>query len=602
MNDSPSPSLPKRRSRGRSWLRYGGIALLIGIAGLFIARRQLGNLLAHKLDARLSAAGVYLTWDSADWTPGAGIEMGGLALYRDAAKQERLALLSEVTLIKVNPEWDRWDMLDLQTDGGELVLGRGAGETKFENLDLLVKIEPGKVALTEFRADVRGLRIEANGVYPYVPAADRTTPPGSGLFSSVNLDWLEPVKEWVAFQPGKTGPVLKMEFLPQPDGTGLDLAATLNGTNFQWRGQKWDSVQATAKTTLADKPSPVVIDHLHVGHDGRAGLLTGSYDPVKKVIRIAKLDSGIDALALTRALAPDAVMSLKSFTTRGNWHLTGGGEFQLGKPADNQWNGRATLDGELVYASEETSIPFQKPAFDLRLEERVVSFTEVKAGLWEGTLDMPVFRIHLPSGKTKSRFEARFAVENARLEAARGSFRPREKQPGTLRFNWQGGGGFARDALTGAGSLSIREAEFYRVPLLGPLNIVFGQLAPGFARDVATSLTSRHRVAGGTLFIEEMAMESTLTRVDAQGSIDLARQYAKLTAKAKLRGIPGLATFLLSSLLEMEGEGPVTDVRWKLDHLPGDGGVIDGAGGVLKDAGKAAKDILSLPGKLLPRK
>jgi hypothetical protein len=150
--------------------------------------------------------------------------------------------------------------------------------------------------------------------------------------------------------------------------------------------------------------------------------------------------------------------------------------------------------------------------------------------------------------------------------------------------------------------LSIREAEFYRVPLFGPLNIVFDQLTPGFARDVATSLTSHYRINRGTLHIENLKLESTLTLIDAQGTIDLARQYASLTAKAKLRGIAGIATFLVSSLLEMRGEGPVDDVRWKLDHLPGDGRLMEDAADVLKGTGGAVKDILKLPGKLLPRK
>ena len=58
MNVLPLP-LPARRSRLRTLLRYGVIALVVVVAGLFFARRQIGDLLARKLDERLSAAGIY---------------------------------------------------------------------------------------------------------------------------------------------------------------------------------------------------------------------------------------------------------------------------------------------------------------------------------------------------------------------------------------------------------------------------------------------------------------------------------------------------------------------------------------------------------------
>ena len=71
----------------------------------------------------------------------------------------------------------------------------------------------------------------------------------------------------------------------------------------------------------------------------------------------------------------------------------------------------------------------------------------------------------------------------------------------------------------------------------------------------------------------------------------------------------GLATALLSALLEVEGEGPVSDVRWKLNNVPGagliggaanvvgktGGAVIEGAGNAVKGTGKAAKGLLKRP-------
>jgi hypothetical protein len=198
-------------------------------------------------------------------------------------------------------------------------------------------------------------------------------------------------------------------------------------------------------------------------------------------------------------------------------------------------------------------------------------------------------------------------------------------QPGEVNADWEGGGGFNLPSIAGAGSLSIKKAEFYRVPLLGPLHLVFDRITPGFGKDVASSLTADHSLGNGVLSIRNLNLDSKFTRVEANGDVNLERNHAHLTAKAKLQGIVGLATALLSALLEVEGDGPTSDVKWTLKNLPGGalvkgaadivgktgGAVLDGtesavkatgsaAAGTVKEAGKAVKGILKLPGRLLP--
>jgi hypothetical protein len=216
MSDTPSQPLPARRSRLWKWLRIGGIALLAVGIGLFFARRQVGNLLARKLDERLAAAGIYLTWDSADWVQRNGIQVNGLALFRDAAKHDQLALLSKITVVRGNTGWDRWDTFYLNLTDASLTLGSGAAETKLESMGMNLNILPGKVELAECRAILQGLRIEAKGEYvppsasPGVPTESRK--PGVGKFAAVDLEWLTSVKKWVNFQPSKELPLLKLEF------------------------------------------------------------------------------------------------------------------------------------------------------------------------------------------------------------------------------------------------------------------------------------------------------------------------------------------------------------------------------------------------------
>ena len=70
-----------------------------------------------------------------------------------------------------------------------------------------------------------------------------------------------------------------------------------------------DFMQAAVKIPVGKKNSnsPIEIDHVRIGHAGRKAEIAGAFDPASRVIRISKFDSGIDLLALARAMMPGAV-------------------------------------------------------------------------------------------------------------------------------------------------------------------------------------------------------------------------------------------------------------------------------------------------------
>ena len=255
-----------------------------------------------------------------------------------------------------------------------------------------------------------------------------------------------------------------------------------------------------------------------------------------------------------------------------------------------------------------------------------MSIDDFKAGLWGGHLTVPASTIQLGEGDAPTTFQTQATLSDASMQAISKDFGSGANQPGVVDVNWKGGGGFNLPSIAGAGSLSIKQAEFYRVPLLGPLHLVFDRITPGFGRDVASSLTARHSLGNGVLSIRNLNLDSKFTRVEANGDVNLERNHAHLTAQAKLQGIVGLATGLLSALLEVEGDGPINDVKWTLKNPAGalvkgagevigktGGAVLNGtetavkvggsaAAGTVKEAGKAVKGILKLPGRLLPGK
>jgi hypothetical protein len=462
---------------------------------------------------------------------------------------------------------------------------------------------------SRFSAMMQGLRIDAKGNYVR-PAATAEKPgkKNAGLFDDLDLGWLKPVKEWVKFHPHGDEPVLGVEFHSHADGSATDLAISLDGKTFEWRGLEWDLAQASIKTTVGGKPMPVVIDHISIGHMGKTAEVTGAYDPGSGILSIGRFDSGIDFLALARAFAPDAVGGLAGIMATGDWRIQGEGAFGLSQPADNRWNGIVSLNGDLSYASGETHVTLRNPACGLGLAGPVLSISGFNAGLWDGDLVLPMTRIGLPSGDAGATFETQVSLDGARLQSVMSSFGNAQKQPGVVRFDWKGGGGFALRSIKGAGSLGIEGAEFFRIPLLGPLHLVFDRITPGFGKDVASSLTCNHSLADGIMSLRNLHLDSKLTRIDANGTVNLETNHANLSAKAKLLGAVGQATALLSSLLEVEGSGPVSDMQWSLKNMPDAEIVTDAAkavektgGKALKTTGKAVKGLLGVPRKLLPK-
>ena len=611
-------------------LRLCLVGLFLLLAVVFLARRQIGDLLARHLDQRLMASGIYIKWGTAAWIPGPGIRLRDVEIFRDSAKTDRVFLLSNVAAIKAEVGLDRWDTFKVEARDADLVLDHGQNETKLTALQLDLVIQPGKANLERMQGTLLGWHVDARGDYlntsaPKPVKAEEKVPKEKGVLGDLRLDWLAKVKDWATVEPGKDPPVLKLEFHSVPETGATTLAVDLDGKSLHWRGQPWDSMGASIKGTFGGEPSPIAFERIEIGHGGQKARVKGDYDLTKHVIRVSEFESGVDILALARSFAREATAGLAPLTTAGEWRITGAGHIPLDQPRATEWKGHIALTGDMTYAQGKTHVTLRQPGMAVEMSQAQVNLHDFKVGVWGGQLEAPATTIALSEGTAAPAFETRLKLANASLQDLSQSFGSGARQPGVVNVDWKGGGGFSLPAIAGSGSLSIQRAEFYRVPLFGPLHLVFDKLAPGFGRDVASSLTASHSLGRGILSIRNLELDSKYTRVQANGTVNLQSNYAHLTAKAKLQGIVGLATSILSALLEVEGEGPVSDVKWGLKNMPvGDlvqgatevvgktgeavvGGTetaikmtTDAAAGTVKGAGKAVKGMLKLPGKLIP--
>ena len=397
--------------------------------------------------------------------------------------------------------------------------------------------------------------------------------------------------------------------------------------NFRWNGDAalgGELVYASGQTNIAlQKPtfSVRVEEQAVTISDLKAGLWDGSLDVARIQVHLPSKEKKLRIETQLTLNGARSSLVRKSFSAgqkqprvvrlnwNGAWRGSAAGEIPVDHPENFRWHGEMALGGDLFYASGETKVALHKPTFSVREEKQVISISAFKAGLWEGSFNAPRTLVYLPSAKKKARFETQFAIKDARLQSIINSFGGTQKEPGVVQCTWQGGGEFDLASLAGSGALSIGEADFGRVPIVGPLHFVFNVLAPRFHTDEPSTMTVNHRMAGSLLYLEDLKLVSEHAHVEAGGNIDLAREYTQLNARGGLRKLPGLITVLFTWLLEFKGEGPVDNVRWSIKGFPGFHPIVNApkktareADAAEKEADRAVKGLIELPGKVLEDK
>ena len=269
-------------------------------------------------------------------------------------------------------------------------------------------------------------------------AAARQVAQREGLFRNVNLDWLKLVKEWLVFQPEQDEPVLKMDLRALPGGSGLSLAITFDGSVFHWRGQKWDFAHAAAKIPIGRENPRIEIDLVRIGQGGRKAEIAGAFDPGSRLLRITKFDSGIDALALARALAPEAVEGLSAASTSGAWQIRRDRRDPDGPSGEPPLPGQRHARWRPGLCEQRDHLALQKPAFALRVKEQVVILSDFKTGLWEGNLEASRLQVHLPSRENELRFDTEFTLTGAQPRSIINSFGEATNRLEVVPLDWRG--------------------------------------------------------------------------------------------------------------------------------------------------------------------
>lgn len=177
---------------------------------------------------------------------------------------------------------------------------------------------------------------------------------------------------------------------------------------------------------------------------------------------------------------------------------------------------------------------------------------------------------------------------------------------GRLFFEFDGSGDVGAMVRKGKGKMRIEEAEFYAMPILGSFFGAMNKLIPAFGRRKdgemhgTQRLTATYQINDAKIRSEDMRIQGNLSRVEVKVFYDVTKDLADIDGKIELTGAVGAVTNLASNLLEIEGTGPIKNLKWGLKNLNGNGLVkgVGGTGGeVIKVGGSAVLGAAEMTGK-----
>lgn len=630
---NPTEPLPTKKRRLRRFLMGLLVLLLLLAGGVWLSRQWIGDILATEANSRLQDAGVYLTWEDANWIPGPGVSLTNVTLYRDAAKTDPAVKVSQASLVKDSPGWRNWNSGRFTSKNAHLELLEGDTRMQVKRFGIDLHVEQGRVDLVRAEGLMEGWAALITGEYAWIPSAsmspeERASQPprekGQALKTALRFRWLAPTQKYIQIVSKNQPPEARLDFRKSKPEARVKMNLELSGGDFTWRGLHLTEAAAKIDTAAEGDPwSRIEIPLLELSSGGGKARMSGHVDPGKEHIVIKELDSSLDLPAVIRQLSPNS-LHMQRLKSEGTWKLTGTGLLPFSDPRGLEWHGHLALDGHLAWALESGTIHLANLRADLGLKDHRAKLTDLSAKLWNGTLTTEQLDLDYSQPATSFRTNAR--LSGASLGVVMQSFGSNEPRPGTVTGTFSGGGIMTPAGVKGSGSIVITQAQFYQVPFLGALHLLINPLEPGFGKDVASRLDASYRMDDGILVFDQLNLTSNATKVDARGTINLETKYAQFEAQARLRGLVlKLATGAFSELLTFEGAGTLPNLKWQLKFAPGTEivkGTFDAATGILKEGakigvegakigagaagtviegtGKAAKEIFKLPGRLIP--
>ncbi len=599
---NPSEAKPRPKWLGlltlfRRLLIGAGVFLILLAIGIYLSRDWLKKEAREFVNAQLENSGIHLSYASLDYSPLRGAVLKGVTLYRTAERKEPVIELDNVGIAVGLRKLISEKLVDakITVDSGTLVLFHGDPVAEFEDLDLKAHYENEKYGLTidSLTTLVNGISLNVDGEYLF--AKSKETPkskeeePASEGPKDLDLDFsfFQGLAEWGTFASEEEPPELKVTFLIDESGEGAVVKAGggLSGKNVTWRGARLDEVKIPfsydAELAMVEaedfllvfqgKPLSGTLDYY--GQEGRIELrdVTSSVDPLALYAAFdftpAEVPGGITfteppAFGLKGRLLtdnfPDSSLSIDFKGDRAvSFRLGDGNTFRL-----------ESLKGPVL------------------MEKQVISTTGLEAKVMDGEVFLSGEAHALAKTPSYSGNLRLNGLSLAEVVAMGGT--PDTRTEGRLHGNLNYEVADSIKSLRGDGNVRVTGANFYSIPVFKSLFSLLSSVVPIFGEPKEQELTANYVIKQGVIHTDDLKVSSQFTVVEAAGSFDLSDNTTEFNAQARVKGAVGLATNVVSRLLEVEGGGKIPGgVKWNMKNLSATG-AVDVAGETASELSRTA--------------
>jgi len=127
-------------------------------------------------------------------------------------------------------------------------------------------------------------------------------------------------------------------------------------------------------------------------------------------------------------------------------------------------------------------------------------------------------------------------------------------------------------AMTGKGSLQIKDGNILAMPILGPLSLLMGEMIPGLGYQSAREATADFTVENGAITTRDLLIKGKGFSMIGNGTIFYLEDRMNMNIRLNAQGLPGIVLFPVSKIFEYESVGSAAHPKWRPKLLPKIGG------------------------------
>lgn len=558
------------------------LVFLVLLGGAYFAWTRLGDYetsLKTLAETQLRERGIHLDYGQWAYQFPRGLVFDEVTFYEDEVKSHPLAKVSalgvNVDLVSLARQAGSLSGAELSLSDSTLTLyEKGEPVLQLDEVDAEILAEPHRVLVERLHARKGALELRLDGVLHRrqgQPSGESTSqteaavPPPSVL-AKIDFSKLRALQPWLDFAQSDSASVrLQATFATDEEGQGLSqLEGNLVGDELTWHGVQF----ARLSSGFRYYPDLGEIRLSAFQADYGDGSLTGEFviDTAGRVVKIERLHSTVDPLALLSAYDPSWRESLQSWQLVDAPSLQLAGSIPFDEPINANVEAFYTHRHGLVYRQGDRELPLSDLRGRLRYSRGIIESSDLALRLYGGDVDI---NGALNLQRTGRPFNGLVEVHGLSLDQAKAWLGDDlEGLKGRLDLTFRGTSHQGITSFNGGGNLRIEEASLPKIPVLGPVQGLLGKLLPPFAPESTGTVTGAYIVESGVLVTSDLTLRQEKARLIVNGSLNLATMMTRFTATASLEPALATATGLEDKAIVVEGSGPWKEPELKFREFP----------------------------------